>query len=70
VITEPFTGAAEATEIPSAVAAARAIMVVRNMGIISFIFGREQASGVSQARLYAAAGELDLSPEFMSHSSS
>jgi hypothetical protein len=36
VITEPLTGAAEATEIPITVAAANAIMVVRNMEGVLF----------------------------------
>jgi hypothetical protein len=60
-----LTGAAEAAELPSAkppivVAAASAIMVVRNMGYLLH-FGCGLAS---RLRSYLVGTELDLSTEF------
>jgi hypothetical protein len=69
VTTEPLKGAAEAADLPSAkppivVAAASAIMVVRNMGYLLHFGMRACIRIASRLRSYLVGTELDLSTEF------
>jgi hypothetical protein len=61
VIAAPLRGAAEATEIAVAVAAANAIMVMRIMEV-SLQIGCHRASGIQviDPTAYACSGELEL----------